>query len=253
MNAIFCADHNWGIGKNGGLLFRLPKDMAFFKEMTTGKVVIMGRKTLESLPGGRPLKDRVNIVLSRSGSREDAEEKGYILCRDFTELEEAVREYRCDDIFVIGGASVYRALLPYCRKAYVTKVDADGGADVFVPDLTKEPYWVNLPEELNREKDNGYDIEFMTYCNLHPMMLWRPHFAELDCYDYGEVKKETVNLSHVVRIHEDDEGEAVVVLDIPDEKEGTPYTTLLVKGSYEGVIEMIELEIEREEDHFEKM
>lgn len=253
MNAIFCADRRWGIGRDGGLLFRLPKDMAFFKEMTTGKVVIMGRKTLESLPGGRPLKNRVNIVLSRRGDRKDAEEEGYMLCRDFAELGEAVRRYSSDDIFVIGGASVYRALLPYCRKAYVTKVDADGGADVFAPDLSKEPYWVSLPEERSSETDNGYNIEFVTYCNLHPLMLWRPHFVGLDCYDYGEVKKETVNLSHIVRIYEDDEGEAVVVLDTPDEKEGTSYTTLLVKGSYEEVIEMIKLEKEREEDHNEKL
>ncbi len=158
MKAIFHADKNWGIGKGNGLMFSLPKDMKFFRTATTGKVVVMGRNTLRSFPGGRPLKNRTNIVLCPE-TVEDV-----LTVHSLEELFAEVKKYPEEDVFVIGGASVYRELLPYCREVLVTKVDADGGADVFVPDLDREKNF-ELVSESAPEEDNGYTIRFCTYRN----------------------------------------------------------------------------------------
>ncbi len=160
MKAIFHADKHWGIGKDNGLMFSLPKDMKFFRETTMGKIVVMGSKTLQSFPGGRPLKGRTNIVLCP----EDV--AGVLTAHSLAELFSELEKYPEDDVFVIGGASVYRALLPYCSEVLVTKVDADGGADVFVPDLDADENF-SLIFESPPEEDNGYTIRFCTYRNLH--------------------------------------------------------------------------------------
>lgn len=165
MRAIFCVDEKWGIGKDNGLLFSLPKDMKFFRETTRGKVVVMGRKTLESYPGGQPLKGRVNIVLS---SREPKE--GTVGAKSLNELLQLLKGYPEDDVFVIGGESVYRALLPYCSEVYVTKVAADGKADTFVPDLDEDEAFV-LAAVGEPVEDNGYLIRFCTYKNRAPKPL----------------------------------------------------------------------------------
>lgn len=157
MKAIFHCDRHWGIGRNNDLMFSLPKDMKFFRETTSGKVVVMGRNTLLSLPNG-PLKNRVNIVLSPS----DVE--GVITVHDLGELFEEVKKYPPDDVFVIGGASVYRTLIPYCTEVLVTKVDADGGAEVFVPDLDLDPNFECVSESTPVE-DNGYLTRYCTYRN----------------------------------------------------------------------------------------
>ncbi len=157
MKAIFHCDRHWGIGRNNDLMFTLPKDMKFFRETTSGKVVVMGRNTLLSLPNG-PLKNRVNIVLSPS----DAE--GVITVHDLGELFEEVKKYPPDDVFVIGGASVYRTLIPYCTEVLVTKVDADGGAEVFVPDLDLDPNFECVSESAPVE-DNGYLTRYCVYRN----------------------------------------------------------------------------------------
>ncbi len=161
MRAIFHADRKWGIGKSNGLMFSLPKDMKFFRETTKGKIVVMGYNTLRSFPEGKPLKNRVNIVLCP----EDAGE-GVITVHSLEELFSELKKYPPEDVFVIGGASVYRALIPYCEEVLVTKVDADGGADVFVPDLDADENFA-LVAESGEEEDNGYPIRFCTYRNLH--------------------------------------------------------------------------------------
>ena len=161
MRAIFHADKNWGIGRENGLMFRLPFDMKFFRETTQGKVVVMGLSTLRSFPGGRPLKDRVNIVLSP----EDVE--GVITVHSVEELLAEVKKYPADDVFVIGGASVYRLLIPYCTEVLVTKVEADGGADAFAPDLDADPAFA-LVSESDPQEDGGYVIRFCVYRNLSP-------------------------------------------------------------------------------------
>lgn len=160
MKAIFHADKKWGIGKANDLMFTLPKDMKYFRETTKGKVVVMGLNTLRSFPEGKPLKNRTNIVLSPEDVNEDV-----ITVHNLSELFEEVKKYPTDDIFVIGGASVYKALIPYCTEVLVTKVDADGGAEVFVPNLDKDPNFI-LSAESEPIEDNGYLIRFCTYRNL---------------------------------------------------------------------------------------
>lgn len=165
MRAIFCADEKWGIGKDNGLLFSLPKDMKFFRETTKGKVVVVGRKNLESFPGGQPLKGRVNIVLSSKEPKE-----GTVGVKSLDALFELLKNYPEDEVFVIGGESVYNALLPYCSEVYVTKVAADGKADTFVPNLDEEEAFV-LAAEGEPVEDNGYTLRFCTYKNRAPKPL----------------------------------------------------------------------------------
>lgn len=160
MKAILHADREWGIGKANGLMFRIPADMKFFKETTTGNVVVMGGNTLKSFPNGKPLKDRVNIVLSRTIEKS----YGLIVVRSLEELFAELKKYENDKIFVIGGATVYKLLLPYCDEALVTKVDAVGSADTFFENLDMnadfELAYISEPVETN-----GYTIRFTTYKN----------------------------------------------------------------------------------------
>ena len=160
MIAILHADKKWGIGKKNDLMFRLPLDMKFFRETTTGKVVCMGYNTLLSFPGGKPLKNRTNIVLCEEGISPE----GCNAVHSVDELLQAVKNYAEDDVFVIGGASVYRTMLPYCSKVYLTKVDADGGAEVFFPDLDADDNF-ELVSESKPVLDNGYTIRFTVYKN----------------------------------------------------------------------------------------
>lgn len=165
MKAIFHADKKWGIGRDNGLMFSIPLDMKFFRETTKGKVVVMGRKTLLSFPNGKPLKNRVNVVLTTRGSDEDV-----IVVRDLSALAEVLKNYPTDDVYVIGGASVYRELLPYCTHALVTKVDADGNADSFAPDLDADKNF-RLLSESEPQTDNGYVLTFCTYENTDVKQL----------------------------------------------------------------------------------
>ena len=162
MRAIFHADRAWGIGRGNDLMFRLPRDMKFFRETTKGKVVVMGLNTLRSFPEGKPLKNRTNIVLCP----EDAGE-GVISVHSLDELLREVKKYPAEDVYVIGGASVYRLLIPYCAEVLVTRVDAVGGADTFVPDLDADANFA-LVAESEPVEDNGYMIRVCTYKNLAP-------------------------------------------------------------------------------------
>ncbi|MGN0477108.1 MAG: dihydrofolate reductase, partial [Ruminococcus sp.] len=136
MNCIASVDNNWGIGLNNQLLYHIPEDLHYFKEKTIGKTVIMGKNTLLSLPNQKPLKDRTNIVLSKSISRDDL-----IVCRDLKSLLQEIKGYSDEDIFVIGGEQIYRLLLPYCNKAYITKVNGEKIADSFFENLDLNKEW----------------------------------------------------------------------------------------------------------------
>lgn len=161
MKAILHADKNWGIGKNNSLMFKIPADMKFFKETTTGNVVVMGSNTLKSFPQGKPLKDRVNIVLYPEGEdREDCK-----IVRSLKELFEEIKKYPSDKVFVIGGQMMYRTLLEYCTEVLVTKVEAEGNADAFFENLDKNENF-KLVYESKRIETNGYTIKFTTYKNL---------------------------------------------------------------------------------------
>ena len=160
MKAILHADKEWGIGKKNGLMFSIPADMKFFRETTTGHVVVMGSNTLKSFPNGNPLKNRTNIVLYPEGEkREDC-----IIVGSLGELFAEIKKYPSDEVFVIGGAMMYKTLLPYCEEVLVTKVDAVGGADAFFENLDINPSF----ELIYRSEDvetNGYIVNFCTYKN----------------------------------------------------------------------------------------
>lgn len=159
MNIIAAADRNWGIGINGELLISIPDDMKFFRKITTGNVVVMGRKTLESFPGERPLKNRVNIVLT---SDMDYNVPEAVVVHSVEELLEIVKEYETDKVFVIGGGTVYRQLMPYCDTAYITFIDYQYQADTFLDNLDKEDTW-KLEYESDEQTYLDVKYYFRTY------------------------------------------------------------------------------------------
>ena len=138
MNLIVAVDKNWGIGYQGDLLVKIPQDLKFFKEQTTGKVVIMGRKTLESMPGGRPLPSRLNIVIT---NQKNYTVEGAMVAHSVEEALELTKDYKKEDIFVIGGEAIYRQMLDKCTIAYVTKIDHKYKADTFFPNLDQLEDW----------------------------------------------------------------------------------------------------------------
>lgn len=162
MRAIVCVDNNWGIGKDNNLLYHLPPDMKFFKEKTIGNVVVMGLSTLKSFPNCQPLNDRVNIVLTK---KKDFQQDGAMICHSIEELFKILERFNKDTVYVIGGASVYEQLLPYCNTVYVTKIDFEKPADKFFPNLDKDENWV-LAKESEVLEYNDIRYKFTTYKNI---------------------------------------------------------------------------------------
>ena len=154
MNLIVAVDKNWAIGKDNKLLVSIPQDMKFFRETTTGKVVVMGRKTLESFPGGQPLKKRTNIVLTRD---ENYQVKDAIVVHSIDELLNELKNYDEKEIYVIGGESIYRALLPHCKVAHVTKIDHAYEADTYFPNLDEMEEWKVTGVS---EEQTYFDLEY---------------------------------------------------------------------------------------------
>ncbi len=139
MNLIVAVDKNWAIGNGNKLLVSIPQDMKFFRETTMGKVVVMGRKTLESFPGGQPLKKRTNIVITRD---KNYDVKDAIVVHSVEEALEELKQFNEEEIYVIGGESIYRQMLPYCKVAHVTKIDHAYEADTYFPNLDEMEEWV---------------------------------------------------------------------------------------------------------------
>ena len=167
MECIVNVTENWGIGLEGRLLVSISADLKRFRSLTTGKTVILGRKTLETFPGGRPLKNRRNLILSRNPALgiEGAE-----IVHNLAELRGACRGCAEEDIAVIGGASVYELLLPYCRRARITKTLLSPAADRFFPNLDKLPGWsVESRSEILEE--NGVRFQYIDYVNSSPCPL----------------------------------------------------------------------------------
>lgn len=161
MKLIVAAAKNWAIGFKGDLLFDLPDDMAFFKNTTINKVVVMGRNTLLSFPGEKPLKNRTNIVLT---TNRDFETEGCIICHSFNELFEELKKYNAEDIFVIGGGKIYNDLYPYCSEAYITKVDAVVNADTFLHNFDDDENWyLSYASEVH--ENSNLKFTFNTYKN----------------------------------------------------------------------------------------
>lgn len=167
MNLIVAADKNWAIGKDNKLLVSIPADMKFFRQTTTGKVVVMGRKTLESFPNGLPLKNRINIVLTRN---ENYRVQDAIVVHSMEELRRKLKKYNSEDIYVIGGDSVYRLLLPYCSLAHVTRIDHAYEADTYFPNLDELPEW-HLAGDSDEQTYFDLEYAFMLYQNHNPQKL----------------------------------------------------------------------------------
>lgn len=167
MKLIVAVAKDWGIGCEGGLLFNLPEDMAFFRNATKNHVVVMGRPTLLSLPGGKPLKNRSNVVLTcdKNFNRE-----GCIVCNSIEELFEELKKHDSDDVFIIGGGKIYNQLFPYCQEAYITKVDSIVNADTYLHDFDEDENW-KLDYQSEVHEDNGLKYTFNTYKNTNVCVM----------------------------------------------------------------------------------
>ena len=163
MNMIVAADANWAIGNKGQLLVRIPADHRMFRQETLDKVVIYGRKTLETFPMAHPLDRRVNIILSRNPGYQV---KDAIVVRNVEEALKAASEYASEDVYVIGGESIYRQMLPYCDVCHVTKIDRVFEADVYFPDLDRDPEWQITADS---EEQTYFDLtyRFLKYERIH--------------------------------------------------------------------------------------
>lgn len=165
MKLIAVCDKNWAIGKNNDLIYSLPLDMKHFRSTTAGGIVVMGKNTLFSFPDAKPLKKRYNVVISTSLERDDCK-----VVRSVDELKAALEkenlpeEFKDKDVFLIGGASLYKQLLDFCDTAIITRVDAEASADSFIPNLDLLENW-ELVESGEELEDNGYKIRFCTYKN----------------------------------------------------------------------------------------
>ena len=159
MKAIVCVDNNWAIGKNNDLLVRIPEDMKRFRAFTTGNVIVMGRRTLESFPNGMPLPNRVNIVLTHN---QNFSKKDVIVAHSLEELDEVLETFDDQEIYLVGGDSLYKQLVPMCDEVIVTKVDFEYDADRFFPNLDEDEDWY---VESVSDEQIYYDIiyHYITY------------------------------------------------------------------------------------------
>ncbi len=166
--SILSADKKWGIGKRNGLLFSLPMDMKFFRTTTSGHVVAMGENTLLSFPNSKPLKNRTHIVLSADPTHNY---DGVINVHSFDEFLQKIKEYASnEDVYVIGGASIYNQMIPYVDEVLLTKVDEDGGAEVFFHNLDEDNNF-ECVEESETFEDNGHNIRFTKYVNKNKISI----------------------------------------------------------------------------------
>lgn len=154
MNMIVAVDKNWAIGHKNRRLVSIPEDMKFFRRETGGKVVVMGRKTLESFPGGLPLKEQTNLVLSKNPS---CQIRGATVLRSVEEVLEELKQYPSEDVYIVGGDSIYQQFFPYCDVAHVTRIDHAYEADAWFPDLDKKEEWELTGEG---EERTYFDLEF---------------------------------------------------------------------------------------------
>jgi dihydrofolate reductase len=161
MKFIAAVDENWGIGNKGKLLIRISEDQKFFRKTTMGHVVVLGRKTLEEFPGGKPLSGRKNIILSRN---RDYKVEDAVVVNSVESLMAELKKYDTEDVYVIGGQSVYEKLIPYCDTAVITRIHRTFEADAFIPNLDQLDNWENtdILEEIDTDKGK---ISFLVYKN----------------------------------------------------------------------------------------
>lgn len=154
MNIIAAVDNNWAIGYHNSLLVQIPRDQQMFREMTEKRVLVIGRKTLETFPQKQPLKNRVNIILSRD---REYIVRGATVVHSIDALMEELKKYDDKDVYVAGGASVYEQLLPCCDTAYITKIDYTYQADVYFPRLDAMADWALTADS---EEQTYFDLEY---------------------------------------------------------------------------------------------
>ena len=159
MNIIVAVDNNWGIGYKNDLLVRIPNDQKFFREKTTGNVVIMGRKTLESFPEGKPLKNRTNIVIT---SDKSYKVDGAIVVHSIEEALRKIKNIPIENVFVIGGSSIYRQMISLCDTIYMTKISRTFEADTYFPNLDEMDEW-RITSESEEMKYDNMRYKFTTY------------------------------------------------------------------------------------------
>lgn len=157
MNLIVAVDKNWAIGNKNKLLVSIPNDLKHFRQETKGKVVVLGRKTLETFPGGKPLEMRTNIILS---TKKDYQVKGATVVHSVEELLEELKQYKEEDIYIIGGSSIYKQMLPYCKVAHITKIEHAYEADSYFPNLDELPEWKITADS---EEQTYFDLEYAFY------------------------------------------------------------------------------------------
>lgn len=159
MNLIVAVDSNWAIGNKGQLLVRIPNDHKMFRQETTGKVVVLGRKTLETFPNQLPLQNRTNIILS---TNQEYKVKDATVVHSIEELLEEVKQYKSEEIYIIGGESIYKELLSFCDVAHITKINHTYEADAYFPNLDEDKEW----QVTNRSDEMTYfdlEYEFVKY------------------------------------------------------------------------------------------
>ncbi|MDD6102533.1 MAG: dihydrofolate reductase [Clostridiales bacterium] len=162
MNAIVAVSSNWGIGRDNQLLFSIPEDMKFFRNITSGKVIIMGRKTLDSFPNGAPLKNRVNIVITRDiDFKRDDVLVAYNI-KEAVDMARSLEGYSEEDLFVIGGDSIYGQMMDVVNTIYVTRVEAYREADAFFPELDDDDRW-EMTDRSEIKEHEGITYYFATY------------------------------------------------------------------------------------------
>lgn len=165
MNMIVAVDQNWAIGNKGDLLVRIPADHKMFRQETSGKVVVLGRKTMDTFPGAQPLKNRINVVLTRNTAYRAL---GCVVVHDLEELAEELKKYDSRDVYIIGGSSVYEQLLPWCDTVHVTRIDHAYEADAYFPNLDKDPAWRITADS---EEQYYFDLtyHFLKYERIQPV------------------------------------------------------------------------------------
>lgn len=161
MKLIAAADKNWAIGNKGRLLIRISDDQKFFKNTTMGHVVVLGRKTLEEFPKAKPLVGRTNIILS---TNPDYTAEGAIIVHSTEELFDTLKAYNSDDIYIIGGESVYNKLYKYCDTAIITAINKEFEADAFIPNLDRDDDWTVVSES-ETMLSNDIEYKYLTYSN----------------------------------------------------------------------------------------
>lgn len=162
MNFIVAVDEQWNIGREGALLQPISEDLKYFKAKTVNKIVVLGRKTLHTFPGGKPLKGRTNIILTR---QEDFSAGDAIVCHSYEQLFQILHNYCSEDIFVIGGGEIYNKLIPYCTVGFVTKIHKTYSADTSIPNLDRDSNWELARDEGKHHFKDDVFYSFMEYRN----------------------------------------------------------------------------------------